>query len=83
MDFYKTNDLQLKPGLSMWVEDMENAGCTNGNYPAYQIRTNSGEVVYAGQTCRCGRGCSNTDCIRDDWGDRDTDIEEYRPPRRE
>ena len=30
------------------------------------------------KTCRCGRGCSNNDCIRDDWGYHDTDIERYR-----
>lgn len=78
-EFYKThNMLELRPGLSLWVEDIDNPGCTNGNYPEYEIRTTSGDVVYAGVTCRCGRGCSGTDCIRDDWNDRDTDIEEYR-----
>ena len=79
MTWYKeTNMVVLKPGLSLWMERLDNPGCTNGHYPAYQIRTESGDVVYAGQTCRCGRGCSNNDCIRDDWGYHDTDIERYR-----
>lgn len=77
--FYEANGLvELRPGLSLWIEDIDNPGCTNGHYPEYEIRTTSGEVVDSGVTCRCGRGCSNTDCIRDDWGDHDTDIEEYR-----
>lgn len=79
MTWYKEKNMViLKPGLSLWMERLDNPGCTNGHYPAYQIRTESGDVVYAGVTCRCGRGCSNTDCIRDDWGYHDTDIEKYR-----
>jgi hypothetical protein len=40
------------------IESIENQGCNNGNYPAiYNKKT--GE--YLGNTCRCGRGCSDTE----------------------
>ena len=70
--------VNMKEGYSLWVEHLENSGCTNGNYPAYEVLDEEGNVVQSGITCRCGRGCSGTDCIRDDWGDHDTDIENYR-----
>lgn len=76
---YKYNPgFTLKPGFTMWLEVLENPGCSNGSYPRYAIRDSAGRVVQAGITCRCGRGCSGTDCIRDDWGDRDTDVEQFR-----
>lgn len=74
---YKTS-FQLKQKYSLWLEELENSSCSNGNYPKYEIRDGNGQVVQSGLTCRCGRRCSNTDCIRDDWGDHDTDIEEFR-----
>lgn len=77
MHEYKTS-FSLKQGFSLWLEDLENPGCSNGNYPRYEIRDREGRVVQSGLTCRCGRGCSGTDCVRDDWGDHDTDIEHYR-----
>lgn len=46
------------------VEELENAGCNNGNYPEYVAYFDNGEK-YTGVTCRCGAGCSGTDCIRD------------------
>lgn len=68
----------LKEGYTLWVECLEEPGCTNGHYPAYELRDSEGNVVLSGVTCRCGRGCSNTDCIRDDWGDHDTVLEDFR-----
>ena len=44
---------------SVYVEEMENAGCNNGNYPHVQIELSNGETL-RGYTCRCGRGCSET-----------------------
>lgn len=38
----------------------DDAGCNNGRYQPVTIRLSNGEKVY-GITCRCGRGCSNTD----------------------
>lgn len=70
--------VNMKEGYYLCVEPLENAGCSNGNYPAYEVMDEEGTVVQFGITCRCGRGCSGTDCIRDDWGDHDTDIENYR-----
>ena len=51
--------------LNVEVEDLENAGCNNGNYPRYVITyDNNGKTeTIEGITCRCRKGCSNTDCI--------------------
>lgn len=49
--------------IKIKVEEMNNAGCTNGNYPEYTVCFDNGEK-YTGVTCRCGSGCSGTDCIR-------------------
>lgn len=75
---YGVGKMKMKDGYTIWVEPIESAGCSNGNYPAYEVLDEAGNVVQSGITCRCGRGCSGTDCIRDDWGDHDTDIEKYR-----
>ena len=56
--------------LEVKIEDMENAGCTNGNYPDVKIITTVGS--YYGKTCRCGHGCSNT--LRIDHGGWEGDI---------
>lgn len=53
------------------VEDMENEGCTNGNYPffslIYSTKAGKGKRYYtiSGQTCRCQNGCSGTQRIAD------------------
>lgn len=44
----------------VYVENLKNAGCNNGNYPKYEIRTGD-RVVKSGITCRCGAGCMGTD----------------------
>lgn len=44
------------------VEDLENAGCNNGNYPRVTITLDTGEVL-EGHTCGCTRGCSRTWCL--------------------
>jgi hypothetical protein len=46
--------------LEIFFED--NSGCNNGNYPEWTAETLSGKKI-GGITCRCGRGCSNTDAI--------------------
>lgn len=30
--------------VDVWVEPIEDAGCTNGNYPAYEVTFNTGDV---------------------------------------
>lgn len=50
--------------IKIEIEEIENPGCNNGNYPEYTIYFDNGEK-YSGVTCRCGAGCSGTDCIRD------------------
>ena len=75
----ESNDfVELKKGLSLWLEDMPDANCNGGKYPHYEIRDSHGKVLQSGVTCGCGRGCSGTDCIRDDWRYNDTDIEQFR-----
>lgn len=44
---------------NIFVEDLDNAGCNNGNYPDVAIELDNGEKLEA-VTCRCGNGCSNT-----------------------
>lgn len=47
--------------ISIIVDDIENRGCNNGNYPGCTIYTNVGK--FHGKTCACQRGCSNTWCL--------------------
>lgn len=44
-------------------EELENAGCNNGNYPEYTVTFDNG-MEYTGLTCRCGCGCSGTNRTR-------------------
>ena len=45
---------------SVEVENLENAGCNNGNYPKMIVYFYSGSK-YIGQTCNCGKGCNGND----------------------
>jgi hypothetical protein len=50
--------------LNFEVEYLENAGCNNGKYPTWSgINAETGETI-SGITCRCGRGCANTDYLK-------------------
>jgi hypothetical protein len=71
--------MKLKEGYKLIVldEGME-TGCNNGQYPEWILTDEKGNIVESGFTCACGRGCSDTDCIRDDWNFHDTCIEQYR-----
>jgi hypothetical protein len=73
----KIYTMTLKEGYELKEEYWDGCGCNNGQYPRYWVLF-KGKVVREGITCRCGKGCSNTDCVRDDWGYHDTVIEEYR-----
>lgn len=78
---YWTDSMKLKPGLRLQMQDIDphgNAGCGSGGRRNWRIINANGKVVAKGITCMCGRGCCNTDCICDDWGYHDTDIEEFR-----
>lgn len=44
------------------IEELENEGCNNDNYPRYTVVFDNGEEAH-GRTCRCRRGCSGTDCL--------------------
>ncbi len=47
--------------LNLTFESIENAGCNNGNYPAWSgIDADTGKVV-SGITCNCLAGCAGTD----------------------
>ena len=43
-------------------DNIQNAGCNNGNYPSYAMYLGSMKIK-SGTTCGCGRGCANTDSI--------------------
>ncbi len=51
---------------SLEIEDLDNAGCNNGNYPIFRAITFNDQEI-AGITCRCGRGCSNTTAVSTDY----------------
>lgn len=54
--------------MKLYIENLQNAGCTNGQYPSYEVRDDAGNIVKVGKTCRCRKGCSNTDDVRAyDW----------------
>lgn len=46
--------------IKILIDEIENPGCSNGNYPGYVAVFDSGEE-YSGTTCRCGCGCSGQD----------------------
>ena len=48
--------------IKIEFEQMDNAGCNNGNYPEYTVSFDDG-TGYTGITCRCGRGCHGLDRI--------------------
>lgn len=49
------------------IQYLENEGCNNGNYPKI-FNKETGECI--GNTCKCGKGCSNTTrVIPDEKGD--------------
>jgi len=49
------------------IEEMENMGCNNGNYPSMRVISSTGEG-FETLTCRCGNGCSGT-CRRPKIGE--------------
>ena len=92
-------DRKRKRGLLMRfvkieVEDIENPGCNNGNYPDFVATLEDGNTV-SGTTCRCGNGCSNTTPIpkigeeynewkeRCDWEIYEIDSDDERFPLEE
>jgi hypothetical protein len=48
--------------LSIDIEDMDNAGCNNGNYPEFLMKySDNGKISsFEGLTCACRKGCSGT-----------------------
>lgn len=54
-------------GLSLYIEDVD-AGCNNGQYPHYELQDSAGTVIKSGVTCKCRKGCHNTDAVADfEW----------------
>ena len=41
---------------SVIIEELENPGCNNGNYPMVSVHTTNGD--YHGLTCNCRKGCA-------------------------
>ena len=48
-----------------YLENIDNMGCNNGNYPDYVAKGVDG-ITYKGLTCRCMGGCSGTDPFYED-----------------
>lgn len=69
--------MKLKEGYSLVWGDTVGNGCGSGGYADVDV-VYHGAVVRTLRTCPCGRGCANRDCVVDDWGRHDTDIEDIR-----
>lgn len=55
--------MMKRPGVEIkkiYVDDVENLGCTNGVHTPYEIILDDGRKV-TGETCRCGNGCCGAD----------------------
>lgn len=71
--------MELKENLELVFGESIGRTCGSGGYtPVWIEDRTTGEVVWSGETCICGRGCGNRDCVRDDWEHHDTDIEQFR-----
>lgn len=73
--------VELKEGYEWGYDSFRSNDptCSSGDYINVWITdTLTGNVVWEGTTCPCHRGCGNRDCIRDDWNNRNTDVEPYR-----
>lgn len=57
------------------VEELENPGCNNGNYPRYMVTFDDG-TAYSGITCRCGKGCAGTERLPK-IGEEFADLDEF------
>ena len=53
----------------VFVDSLPDAGCDNGNYPAFTAVDTAGREI-TGQTCRCRKGCSGTTAILTDRNGR-------------
>ena len=58
--------MKLKNGYSLYWHDPIGQTCGSGGTTRVDLLYN-GRIVQQFETCICGRGCSNRDCIRDDW----------------
>lgn len=58
--------MELLKVKTLEIENLENAGCNNGNYPTFTAVTFDGKQI-SGITCRCGSGCSGTTPVKIDY----------------
>lgn len=69
--------MKLKDGYSLFWHDPIGSSCGSGGRTRVDLLY-KGDLVKRFETCICGRGCANRDCVIDNWGAHDTVIEEYR-----
>lgn len=80
-EWYNCNPgFELLPGYRLETMDLsgDNVYCGGGGHRAWRLIAPDGSVVEHGDTCVCGRGCCNRDCIDDEYGYHDTVLEQYR-----
>ena len=71
--------MKLIDDLELVYDETPKGYCGDGGHARVRIvGKNTRVTVWQGVTCTCGRGCFGPDCVRDDWGYHDTDIEEFR-----
>ena len=70
----------LLPGYKLQAMNLsgDNVYCGGGGHRAWRLIAPDGSIVEHGDTCVCGRGCCNRDCIDDEYGYHDTVLEQYR-----
>ena len=65
-----SSDLSLKEGWQLVCFYDDSRFCGDGGRTQWAL-LNGNKVVEVFESCHCGRGCGNGDCVRDDWGRHD------------
>lgn len=67
--------MQLKAGYALVCTYGDGQLCGDGGRTHWVLIDPSDKVIALFESCHCGRGCGNGDCVRDDWGRHDCEPE--------
>lgn len=62
--------MKLRKGYELVMTKTDGQPCGDGGRSEWELRK-KGCVITVFESCHCGRGCGNKDCVRDDWGYHD------------